>query len=71
MKGEKMGKLILGFIYYILLGFGSLMYKILGINPFARKLENGSYWTKKQYGGDGKGYRIAKPPETNAASSCG
>jgi len=64
-----MAKLFLGFIYYILLGIGSVFYKILGINPFARKLENNSYWKKKTYGGNGKGYRFTKNPESPTTSA--
>ena len=39
-----MGKLIIGFIYYIVIGFISVIYKIAGINPFARKKDAKTYW---------------------------
>ncbi|MCE1245507.1 MAG: hypothetical protein LWY06_02560 [Firmicutes bacterium] len=63
-----MAKLILVFIYYFMLGIGSLFNKIFGINPFARTLENGSYWKKKTYTGNGKGYRFTQKPDSDATS---
>lgn len=39
-----MGKLIIGFIYYVMIGFVSILFKIFGINPFARKKNVDTYW---------------------------
>lgn len=42
-----MGKLIIGFIYFIIIGFVSVLFKIFGINPFAGKKDVDSYWLNR------------------------
>lgn len=57
-----MGNIILGFIYYVMVGVGSLIYRIFGINPFQRKGEGGTYWIKRDTGEDNREYRVADNP---------
>jgi len=53
-----MGKLIIGFIYYIMIGAISIFYRIFGINPFKRDDKAGTYWKERTSGKESPGYRF-------------
>lgn len=42
-----MGNLILGFIYYGLMGPVAVLYKVFGINPFKSKNNPETYWEER------------------------
>lgn len=53
-----MGKIFLMFIYYVIIGFVAVIYKILGINPFARQDEGDTYWRIRQVSEEKPEYRL-------------
>ncbi len=53
-----MGELIMGFLYFVVLGFFAFFYKVFGVNPFSKDSDKETYWS--EYHSHRTKYRISE-----------